>query len=729
MGCCATIRIPEMSQAIKCELNNTEKSSSSNKPNLRDTIQNSKADAIGFTTKLSILPKDKTSVTSLMIYKALSSHFLLKSLNSDGIMRIVQEMRCSYYEPEQIIFNQSDHGYYFYMIENGCVEILVKNAPKIILQKGECFGELAMLHDSNRTGTAKALESTTLWLIDRESFRSIIKEVSSRFSVDNRAFLDNLDFFQKLGKDAKEMLLNQVACHEFSDGQIIIREGDPGNILYIIKDGKVRFSVETHTVRFLKTGEIFGEQAAVYGSARTCTVTAIGNVSLLSLGNSEILTIFTESLKELYKNTILISFESNSYLKYLNEQQSEIIIENMAVETCNIGESINPNIQLHKTILIILQGNLRYKNVLYGRSNIIGINELISGKEFPTEGCFAIDEILVYGRIHEEALEKCIGGTLHSAIARQEIMSILKTVPLLRLLPQSKLKELGLHINIMKFVDKAMIFSQNEPSDSFYIVKEGQVKIIKDENLIRYISKNDYFGERSILLDQQRTASAIAIGNCECWFLTKQDFVNIIDEEIRNQLIKRLELQNEGVQLGDLLVGKHLGQGVLGDVFLVVQKQTNLRYALKTVLRSKVSAYNVFENLIMERNIMLQIDHPLIIRLVKTFRDELRIYFLLEFIQGTDLYDALKQADILSNESAKFYCSCILMMLEYLHDRNILYRDLKPENIMVDMDGYPKLIDFGASKISIGKTNTLIGTPHYVAPEYNFHLSPFFCMR
>lgn len=71
----------------------------------------------------------------------------------------------------------------------------------------------------------------------------------------------------------------------------------------------------------------------------------------------------------------------------------------------------------------------------------------------------------------------------------------------------------------------------------------------------------------------------------------------------------------------------------------------------------------------------------------------------------------------LSDADAKFYTICIIEILEYLHDRNIIYRDLKPENVMVDHEGFPKLIDFGTAKFIEGRTFTIVGTPAYMAPE------------
>ena len=113
----------------------------------------------------------------------------------------------------------------------------------------------------------------------------------------------------------------------------------------------------------------------------------------------------------------------------------------------------------------------------------------------------------------------------------------------------------------------------------------------------------------------------------------------------------------------------------------------------------------------------MQLDHPYIVKLVRTFRDEERLYFLLEFVKGLDLFDVIKQLNILDVDQAKFYVACMLLMVKHMHEKKIIFRDLKPENIMIAEDGYPKLIDFGTAKMINGRTYTVVGTPHYIAPE------------
>lgn len=81
------------------------------------------------------------------------------------------------------------------------------------------------------------------------------------------------------------------------------------------------------------------------------------------------------------------------------------------------------------------------------------------------------------------------------------------------------------------------------------------------------------------------------------------------------------------------------------------------------------------------------------------------------------MWDALREIDMVSNEQAQFYIACLVFALEHLEEKHIVHRDLKPENVMIDADGYARLIDFGTAKTIEERTFTIVGTPHYMAPE------------
>jgi len=106
-----------------------------------------------------------------------------------------------------------------------------------------------------------------------------------------------------------------------------------------------------------------------------------------------------------------------------------------------------------------------------------------------------------------------------------------------------------------------------------------------------------------------------------------------------------------------------------------------------------------------------------IVKAVCTLKDRAYLYFCTELVTGGELYDVMRALGLLTTYQAQFYTGSLLLALNSLHIRKIVYRDLKPENVLIDSVGYIKLIDFGCSVKLRGLTFTLVGTPHYMAPE------------
>ena len=104
------------------------------------------------------------------------------------------------------------------------------------------------------------------------------------------------------------------------------------------------------------------------------------------------------------------------------------------------------------------------------------------------------------------------------------------------------------------------------------------------------------------------------------------------------------------------------------------------------------------------------------------FQDSQRLYLIMEFVNGGELFFHLKQVrGGFSEDRARFYAGEIVLALEYLHKSGVVYRDLKPENILIDAEGHIRLTDFGLSKSGLdqgnGRTESFCGTPEYLAPE------------
>ncbi len=121
-------------------------------------------------------------------------------------------------------------------------------------------------------------------------------------------------------------------------------------------------------------------------------------------------------------------------------------------------------------------------------------------------------------------------------------------------------------------------------------------------------------------------------------------------------------------------------------------------FALKVVCKQQVIQQNLETHVINEKRICAIVDHPNIMSFYRTYQDKHNIYFILEYIRGQELFDAIRVIGLLGTSDSQYFIGSILLALEYLHHRFIIYRDLKPENVMIDDHGVLKVIDLGTAK-------------------------------
>ena len=178
-----------------------------------------------------------------------------------------------------------------------------------------------------------------------------------------------------------------------------------------------------------------------------------------------------------------------------------------------------------------------------------------------------------------------------------------------------------------------------------------------------------------------------------------------------------------GIEDFDLL--KVLGKGSFGKVVLCKRKgdPAGTLYAMKTLRKAALIKRNQLLHTATERNILQNIQHPFLVNLIFAFQTEDKLYMVLDYMGGGELFFWLKKFRRFSEPRSQLMGAEITLALGALHANNIIYRDLKPENILVDLDGHVRLTDFGLSKDGItspgaeGGTKTFCGTPEYLAPE------------
>ena len=199
---------------------------------------------------------------------------------------------------------------------------------------------------------------------------------------------------------------------------------------------------------------------------------------------------------------------------------------------------------------------------------------------------------------------------------------------------------------------------------------------------MRSLNDFEFFGERSLFIKEPRSATAIAAENVSLYVLSKDVFKNL-EDNLRDYILKRITLQDNTVELSDLDYVSSLGKGNFGNVFLVQCKKNKCLYALKSISKTQIDLEQLHSNLDMDRKILLQIDHPFIMKLVKSLKDNQNIYFLTEYIRGKELWDVIRDIGLLNKSQTHFYACSLMMAVDYLHKRKFIYRDIKPENIIV----------------------------------------------
>jgi RAC serine/threonine-protein kinase len=172
--------------------------------------------------------------------------------------------------------------------------------------------------------------------------------------------------------------------------------------------------------------------------------------------------------------------------------------------------------------------------------------------------------------------------------------------------------------------------------------------------------------------------------------------------------------------LADFEMMKVLGKGTFGKVMLSKEKETGEIYAIKVLKKEVILAKDEVTHTLTENAVLQNTKHPFLTALKCSFQTPDLLIFVMEYVNGGELFFHLSRERIFSEERTRFYIAQITQAMTYLHGRGVIYRDLKLENLLLDSKGNIKITDFGLCKEDMdhgNTTSTFCGTPEYLAPE------------
>ena len=514
---------------------------------------------------------------------------------------------------------------------------------------------------------------------------------------------------------------------------MISSKGQNGDYFYIIDSGKFTVIVNNKPVSTLTNGHSFGELALLYESPRQATVRADTNAVLFSLD------------RETYKHIVAQSSSNRSLeiktalarvplLKDLTEEQLDKVVDTVEIFPYNAGEVIIKKGQDGNVFYIIKSGTVsvtemgaQFSDHTLTTGDYFGERALLTGE--PRAATITATTAVKVMALDRESFNMLL-GPLRDVLDYNMNLRILRSVKLFANLSEHERKKLSQSFVLEKFSAGQTIVKQGDPGKSFYIIKEGSARVEADGKEVSSLKAGTYFGEMALLNDEVRKASVIASVDMECFVIDRETFTRLLgslQHILNRETQQRMEvLKGAGprddvepmlnLQMSDLQQLAVLGSGTFGRVTLVQDKKSKQVYALKAMLKKEIVVHKQQANVLNEKNVMITSNHPFILRLYQTFKDAKKLYMLLEFVQGGELFSVVhtNTTDGVPEHQAKFYAGAVLLALGYLHNKDIAYRDMKPENCLIDKFGYPKLVDFGFAKVITGKSYTLCGTPEYL---------------
>ncbi|CAA2934788.1 CBL-interacting serine/threonine-protein kinase 23-like [Olea europaea var. sylvestris] len=175
-------------------------------------------------------------------------------------------------------------------------------------------------------------------------------------------------------------------------------------------------------------------------------------------------------------------------------------------------------------------------------------------------------------------------------------------------------------------------------------------------------------------------------------------------------------------RVGRYELGRTLGEGTFAKVKFARNVTTGEDVAIKILDKEKVLKHKMISQIKREISTMKLIRHPNVIRMYEVMASKTKIYIVMEFVTGGELFDKIASRGRLKEDEARKYFQQLINAVDYCHSRGVYHRDLKPENLLMDAKGVLKVLDFGLSAVSQqvredGLLHTSCGTPNYVAPE------------
>lgn len=573
--------------------------------------------------------------------------------------------------------------------------------------------------------------------------------------------LQKIPFLQTLSENDLFNIANNLQMRDFKPKEHLMKEGEVGHEFFIILDGTCTvMTEESGVIAELHAGDYCGEQALLNDCVRTASIQALCHVQCVTLQ------------QRAFKN--LLGKQSENMFAKRSAKRAAVVAMPVPVRPVARKSILKPS-KVRNWLLERVGSNLLFETMTHEQKYAIidrmHKRDILAGTEMIVEGedgdeFYVIDKgefsVIVKGETVATLVKgQCCGELAllydapRNATVKAKVDSVVWTVQradfrsALQTMYQAKdsqhielLRKLeifhSLLTNELHLIADACtertykqgehIIKEGEQGDRFYMIMEGDAMWSISNGTSGAVTSG-YFGELALMNHVTRQATIIAKTPLQTLELKRADFVMLLGplEDIMKAKAKTYKSSHSILEsptktgaiceLEDLKTLGVLGRGAFGYVTLVEDPNTETIYALKAIRKTLIVEHNQENIILREKHIMKRLRHKRLVNCFRTYKDDYRVFFLLDACLGGELFTILRKKRYFSERTGRFYAGCVIQGFEFMHSKDIVYRDLKPENLVLELNGYLKIADFGFAKHVTDKTFTLCGTPDYLAPE------------
>ena len=556
----------------------------------------------------------------------------------------------------EIVSSKNSNDENLYVVADGEVSVTVDNEHVALVKSGEIFGEENLFHTPTGKGEMSivARAKTNLFKVNQTAYRSILQVETKALDRRKRDLLGALSCLRTTSQEDKRKMATVMKHATFKKGKPMPTDGDGGKRFYIVDEGIVRChnksSPPNDPGRAVPAGQAFGETAFVKPGGADDSVQAVAE--------TEVSAFYID----------MAAFE-----KAVGPVR-KVMATKSVLQTTDL-ESI---VRKHKGLRFTKQ------------------------KELEKAECKALvslfeDHTFEKGEVILEAKEKVPAGLYFLRHGMVEAHAGGRTTML------------NFIMSGMVFADK--LFASAKETNSSTVISSDRF-VAAEKCIVSMMPVKDYLRTRKAFSDKKKRIRAAAEASDE----SESDSDSDSDHEnVGGNETSKVQAKAKEINFENLVKKALLGEGGFGQVWLVSDKTESdpKGYALKIQAKHELILSGDAEVAVREKNIMASLGHPNVIKLLASYQDTDLLYFLLNLVQGGELYSLLYPIDgdgddplSLPEEQARFYAFGLADALAHVHERSIVYRDIKAENVMIDANGYPVLVDFGVSVNGLSRAPT-----------------------